>query len=126
MDEQPYGGGAERAADEPTADGRELTQGQAVAGPAEGNGTLAERALAEQVPVEQAPAERAPVEQAQAEQPPADSGIDLLGMDLESLRTVEHPVLAALVSDLRERAAGAGGEALWGFESDPAAPEPTR
>ncbi|MEW2519270.1 FxSxx-COOH cyclophane-containing RiPP peptide [Actinacidiphila alni] len=116
MDEQPYGGGAERAADEPTADRRELTQSQAAAGPAEGDGAVTERA----------PAEQAPAEQKQAEQAPADPGIDLLGMDLESLRTVEHPVLAALVSDLRERAAGAGGEALWGFESDPAAPEPTR
>jgi FXSXX-COOH protein len=65
------------------------------------------------------------------ERAPAESGIDLLGidllgMDLESLRTVEHPVLSALVSDLRKRAALTGGEALWGFESDGAAPEPTR
>ncbi|MBD0738997.1 FxSxx-COOH cyclophane-containing RiPP peptide [Streptomyces sp. CBMA29] len=56
---------------------------------------------------------------------PADADIDLLGLDLESLRTVEHPVLSALVSDLRARAAGPGGEALWGFESDPSAPEAT-
>lgn len=52
------------------------------------------------------------------EQAAEDSGIDLLGMDLESLRTVEHPVLAALVSDLRTRAAAPGSEALWGFEND--------
>lgn len=45
----------------------------------------------------------------------ADAGIDLLGMDLESLRTTEHPVLSALVSDLRERIAAPGGQALWGF-----------
>lgn len=64
-------------------------------------------------------------EQGGAEQALAESGIDLLGLDLESLRTVEHPVLSALVSDLRERAAGTGGEALWGFENDPSAPEAT-
>lgn len=43
--------------------------------------------------------------------------LDLLGMDLETLRTVEHPVLAALVGDLRERIAAPGGEALWGFDN---------
>jgi FXSXX-COOH protein len=42
---------------------------------------------------------------------------DVLGLDLESLRTVDHPVLAALVSDLRERVAAPGGEALWGFDN---------
>jgi FXSXX-COOH protein len=42
---------------------------------------------------------------------------DVLGLDLESLRTVEHPVLSALVSDLRERIAAPGGEALWGFDN---------
>lgn len=45
------------------------------------------------------------------------SAPDVLGLDLESLRTVEHPVLAALVSDLRERVAAPGGEALWGFDN---------
>ncbi|MFJ4407767.1 FxSxx-COOH cyclophane-containing RiPP peptide [Streptomyces sp. NPDC088910] len=64
-------------------------------------------------------------EHAPAYRIPADADIDLLGLDLESLRTVEHPVLSALVSDLRARAAGPGGEALWGFESDPSAPEAT-
>ncbi|WP_327288800.1 FxSxx-COOH cyclophane-containing RiPP peptide [Streptomyces sp. NBC_01198] len=43
--------------------------------------------------------------------------LDVLELDLESLRTVEHPVLAALVSDLRERVAAPGGEALWGFDN---------
>lgn len=47
-----------------------------------------------------------------------EAGIDLLGMDLESLRTVRHPVLSALVSDLRERVAAPGSEALWGFDND--------
>ena len=47
-----------------------------------------------------------------------EAGIDLLGMDLESLRTVEHPVLSALVSDLRKRVAAPGSEALWGFDND--------
>lgn len=42
---------------------------------------------------------------------------DVLGLDLESLRTVEHPVLAALVSDLRRRVAASGGETLWGFDN---------
>lgn len=42
---------------------------------------------------------------------------DVLGLDLESLRTTDHPVLAALVSDLRERLAAPGGEALWGFDN---------
>ncbi|SHK77222.1 FxSxx-COOH cyclophane-containing RiPP peptide [Actinacidiphila paucisporea] len=42
---------------------------------------------------------------------------DVLTLDLESLRTVEHPVLAALLSDLRERVAATGGEALWGFDN---------
>ncbi|SCD94464.1 FXSXX-COOH protein, partial [Streptomyces sp. DvalAA-14] len=43
--------------------------------------------------------------------------VDLLGMDLESLRTVTHPVLAELVEELRERVAGSGGESLWGHDS---------
>ncbi|MYS21506.1 FXSXX-COOH protein [Streptomyces sp. SID4948] len=38
-------------------------------------------------------------------------------MDLESLRTVTHPVLAELVEELRERVAGSGGESLWGHDS---------
>ncbi|CAG6395845.1 FxSxx-COOH protein [Streptomyces cocklensis] len=45
------------------------------------------------------------------------SAPDVLGLDLETLRTVEHPVLAALVNDLRERVAEPGGEALWAFNS---------
>lgn len=42
---------------------------------------------------------------------------DVLGLDLESLRTTDHPVLAALVTDLRHRLAAPGGEALWGFDN---------
>lgn len=42
---------------------------------------------------------------------------DVLGLDLESLRTVEHPVLAELVADLRHRAVASGGDALWGFDN---------
>ena len=34
-----------------------------------------------------------------------------------TLRTVRHPVLAALVADLRERVAAPGSEALWGFDN---------
>ncbi|HEY5836583.1 FxSxx-COOH cyclophane-containing RiPP peptide [Streptomyces sp.] len=49
---------------------------------------------------------------------PAQAGIDLLGMDLEDLRTVDHPVLAALVDDLRRRVAAPGSEAMWGFDND--------
>ncbi|WP_335977231.1 MULTISPECIES: FxSxx-COOH cyclophane-containing RiPP peptide [Streptomycetaceae] len=47
-----------------------------------------------------------------------EAGIDLLGMDLEQLRTVQHPVLSALVGDLRARVAKPGSEALWGFDND--------
>jgi FXSXX-COOH protein len=53
--------------------------------------------------------------------PPADTALldaTLLGMDLESLRTVQHPVLSALAGDLRERIAAPGSEALWGFDND--------
>ncbi|WP_328916013.1 MULTISPECIES: FxSxx-COOH cyclophane-containing RiPP peptide [unclassified Streptomyces] len=48
---------------------------------------------------------------------PGGQDLDLLGMDLESLRTADHPVLAALVSDLRERVTAPGAEALWGFDN---------
>jgi FXSXX-COOH protein len=40
---------------------------------------------------------------------------DVLSLDLESLRTVDHPVLSALVAELRERVAEPGAQALWGF-----------
>jgi FXSXX-COOH protein len=50
--------------------------------------------------------------------PAADQpALDLQSMDLETLRTVRHPVLAALVADLRERVAAPGSEALWGFDN---------
>ncbi|MEE4543270.1 FxSxx-COOH cyclophane-containing RiPP peptide [Streptomyces sp. V4-01] len=42
---------------------------------------------------------------------------DLQAMDLETLRTVSHPVLAALIADLRARVAAPGSEALWGFDN---------
>lgn len=42
---------------------------------------------------------------------------DVVSLDLESLRTVDHPVLSALVSELRERAADPGTQALWGFDN---------
>jgi FXSXX-COOH protein len=45
------------------------------------------------------------------------AGLDLQAMDLETLRTVQHPVLAALVEDLRDRVAAPGSEALWGFDN---------
>nr|WTB33629.1 FxSxx-COOH protein [Streptomyces sp. NBC_00830] len=39
---------------------------------------------------------------------------DLLGLDLEALRTLDHPVLSAVVADLRERVEQPR-EMLWGF-----------
>ncbi|MFF0284789.1 FxSxx-COOH cyclophane-containing RiPP peptide [Streptomyces sp. NPDC005262] len=39
---------------------------------------------------------------------------DLLGLDLEALRTLDHPVLSAVVADLRDRAEQPR-EMLWGF-----------
>jgi FXSXX-COOH protein len=44
-------------------------------------------------------------------------GIDLLGMDLEDLRTTDHPVLSALVDDLRKQIAAPEGVALWAFNN---------
>jgi FXSXX-COOH protein len=41
---------------------------------------------------------------------------DLLELDLETLRTLDHPVLAAVVADLRGRA-NRPREMLWGFTS---------
>jgi FXSXX-COOH protein len=49
--------------------------------------------------------------------PDAPDAPDVLALDLESLRTVDHPVLSALVDDLRERAAAPGTQALWGFDN---------
>ncbi|WP_406429634.1 FxSxx-COOH cyclophane-containing RiPP peptide [Streptomyces sp. NBC_01589] len=50
--------------------------------------------------------------------PPAAAGAlpDLLGLDLETLRTLDHPVLAEVVTDLRGRAEQPR-EMLWGFQS---------
>jgi FXSXX-COOH protein len=49
-----------------------------------------------------------------------DSGVadlpDLLELDLEKLRTLEHPVLAELLERLRTRTE-APTEVLWGFNS---------
>lgn len=41
---------------------------------------------------------------------------DLLGLDLEALRTLDHPVLAEVVADLRGRAEEPQ-EMLWGFDA---------
>lgn len=41
---------------------------------------------------------------------------DLLGLDLEALRTLDHPVLAEVVADLRGRAEQPR-EMLWGFNN---------
>ncbi|WP_443051359.1 FxSxx-COOH cyclophane-containing RiPP peptide [Streptomyces sp. NBC_00234] len=41
---------------------------------------------------------------------------DLLGLDLAALRTLDHPVLSAVVADLRDRAEQPR-ETLWGFTS---------
>lgn len=45
-------------------------------------------------------------------------GLDLLGMDLDTLADVSHPVLSALVGDLRARVAGSASAGLWGFDND--------
>ncbi|MBL0804294.1 FxSxx-COOH cyclophane-containing RiPP peptide [Streptomyces albidoflavus] len=41
---------------------------------------------------------------------------DLLDLDLESLRTLDHPVLTALLDDLLGRGSGPR-EMLWNFNS---------
>ncbi|MEV6015972.1 MULTISPECIES: FxSxx-COOH cyclophane-containing RiPP peptide [unclassified Streptomyces] len=41
---------------------------------------------------------------------------DLLDLDLAELRTVQHPVLAEVLAELRTRS-GQPGEILWGFNS---------
>ncbi|MEU9759747.1 FxSxx-COOH cyclophane-containing RiPP peptide [Streptomyces sp. NPDC047985] len=41
---------------------------------------------------------------------------ELLELDLEALRTLDHPVLREVVADLRGRA-GQPRETLWGFTS---------
>lgn len=46
-----------------------------------------------------------------------DTTPDVLTLDLESLRTVDHPVLSALVTELRARVAAPGAQALWGFNN---------
>ncbi|MFF7156199.1 FxSxx-COOH cyclophane-containing RiPP peptide [Streptomyces sp. NPDC008139] len=123
MDDRAYGG-AERPPDEPAHHDEALPE-RAVHERAVDERAVAERAVPERAPSERDLPEAVSPEHAPAHRIPADADIDLLGLDLESLRTVEHPVLSALVSDLRARAAGPGGEALWGFESDPSAPEAT-
>ncbi|MGW2557915.1 FxSxx-COOH cyclophane-containing RiPP peptide [Streptomyces sp. NPDC001514] len=50
---------------------------------------------------------------------PADSGAglpDLLGLDLEALRTLDHPVLSEVLADLRGRVEQPR-EMLWGFNN---------
>ncbi|MFE1148257.1 FxSxx-COOH cyclophane-containing RiPP peptide [Streptomyces albidoflavus] len=60
------------------------------------------------------------VHQAPPTRPPAPEGAavlpDLLDLDLESLRTLDHPVLTALLDDLRGRGSGPR-EMLWNFNS---------
>jgi FXSXX-COOH protein len=51
-----------------------------------------------------------------AEQPAAGE-LDLLGMDLATLRNTTHPVLSELVAELRERVARERDESLWGHDS---------
>lgn len=59
-----------------------------------------------------------PAEHAATGRPEQDGpGLDVPAMDLETLRTVDHPVLSELVSDLRERLARPGAESLWGHDS---------
>lgn len=41
---------------------------------------------------------------------------DLLELDLADLRTIQHPVLAEVLAELRERA-GQPSEMLWGFNN---------
>ncbi|MFE7777823.1 FxSxx-COOH cyclophane-containing RiPP peptide [Streptomyces sp. NPDC057445] len=41
---------------------------------------------------------------------------DLLGLDLEALRTLDHPVLSEVLADLRGRAEQPR-EMLWGFNN---------
>ncbi|MGW9024460.1 FxSxx-COOH cyclophane-containing RiPP peptide [Streptomyces sp. NPDC055722] len=41
---------------------------------------------------------------------------DLLGLDLDELRTLRHPVLSEVLEELRERAAQPS-EMLWGFDN---------
>ncbi|WP_328671373.1 FxSxx-COOH cyclophane-containing RiPP peptide [Streptomyces sp. NBC_00328] len=41
---------------------------------------------------------------------------DLLDLDLAELRTVQHPVLAEMLAELRTRS-GQPSEILWGFNS---------
>nr|WP_329460122.1 FxSxx-COOH cyclophane-containing RiPP peptide [Streptomyces sp. NBC_01497] len=43
---------------------------------------------------------------------------DLCEVDLETLRTLDHPVLAEMVTELRERAERPR-EMLWGFSNSP-------
>jgi len=48
---------------------------------------------------------------------PKDALPDLLELDLEALRTLDHPVLADVLRDLRGRA-DKPREMLWGFSND--------
>ncbi|MFF4353297.1 FxSxx-COOH cyclophane-containing RiPP peptide [Streptomyces sp. NPDC001530] len=41
---------------------------------------------------------------------------DLLELDLADLRTIQHPVLAEVLEELKERA-GQPSEMLWGFNN---------
>lgn len=81
------------------------------AGFAAGSGSGSEAAAAAELapqPPAQPPAQDEP-------QPVPD--VDLLAMDLAALRTTEHPVLAELLADLRQRVAAPGSETLWAFDN---------
>lgn len=51
----------------------------------------------------------------ESETPPAELP-DLLALKLADLRTIQHPVLAEVLAELRERAAEPT-EMLWGFNN---------
>ncbi|WP_443073442.1 FxSxx-COOH cyclophane-containing RiPP peptide [Streptomyces sp. NBC_01429] len=54
-------------------------------------------------------------ERAEAERPPPALP-DLLALDLAALRTLDHPVLAEILTDLRGRSEQPK-ETLWGFNN---------
>lgn len=71
-------------------------------------------------PRHQAPPSWQPAPEAPPEPPGASAGAavlpDLLDLDLESLRTLDHPVLTELLDELRDRASGPR-EMLWKFDN---------
>ncbi|MGD1222271.1 MULTISPECIES: FxSxx-COOH cyclophane-containing RiPP peptide [Streptomyces] len=51
-----------------------------------------------------------------ADRPAPEELPDLLELDLADLRTIQHPVLAEVLTELRDRA-GQPSEMLWGFNN---------